>query len=63
MKVKVGDKIWDGSKQLVMVILSPADKLNIAKMLPDATMYCEGPDGTRDDEFQEFMKLEEEQGA
>jgi hypothetical protein len=44
MKVKVGDKIYDGKNEPVMVILSERDKKNIANMPPDATKYCVFPD-------------------
>ena len=40
MKVKVGNKIYDGEQEPVMVILSEGDKKNIANMHPDATKYC-----------------------
>lgn len=40
MKVKVGDTIYDGDKEPVMVILSDTDKDNIAKMDSDNTKYC-----------------------
>jgi len=43
MKVKVGNKIYDGEKEPVMVILTEADKQNIANMLPEATRYCAYP--------------------
>jgi hypothetical protein len=59
MKVKVGDKIWDGAEQLVMIILSPSDKWNISNMLPDCTRYCQGPEETTEKEFQEFMEVKE----
>lgn len=44
MKVKVGNKIYDGEREPVMVILTEADKKNIANMRPDATKYCQFPD-------------------
>ncbi len=40
MKVKVGDKIYDGENEPVMVILSEGEKEQIANMSPDATTYC-----------------------
>ena len=43
MKVKVGDKIYDGEEEPVMVILTEQDKLNITTMLPEATKYCSYP--------------------
>lgn len=43
MKVKVGDKIYSGNEQPVMVILTDADKENIASMHPKATRYTVFP--------------------
>jgi len=43
MKVKVGNKIYDGEKEPVMVILSKGEKEQIANMAPDATKYCVYP--------------------
>jgi hypothetical protein len=43
MKVKVGNKIYDGENEPVMVILSKSDRENIADMLPEATKYCSYP--------------------
>ena len=37
MKVKVGNKIYDGENEPVMVILSKGDKKNIANMIPSGT--------------------------
>jgi hypothetical protein len=43
MKVKVGNKIYDGKQEPIMVILSNKDKENIENMHPDATKYCMYP--------------------
>lgn len=43
MKIKVGNKVYDGEKEPVMVILTEQDKKNIANMLPEATRYCMYP--------------------
>lgn len=43
MKVKVGNKIYDGEKEPVMVILSDQDKRNIANMLPGCSKYVSFP--------------------
>lgn len=42
MKVKVGNKVYDGEKEPVMVILSESDKKNIAGMGRE-TKYCSYP--------------------
>lgn len=44
MKVRVGDTIYDGSKEPVMLILTDKDKENIRNMAPLATKYCQFPD-------------------
>lgn len=44
MKVKVGDKIYDGEMEPVMVILSKEDRENINSMTPEAKKYCSYPD-------------------
>ena len=45
MKVKVKDTIYDGNIEPVMIILSKADKRNIANMPADKTRYCSFPKG------------------
>jgi hypothetical protein len=40
MKVKVGNKVYDGEKEPIMVILTPSDKENIANMRVEDTKYC-----------------------
>lgn len=44
MKVKVGDRVYDGEHEPVMVILSEGEREQIANMLPEATKYCVYPD-------------------
>jgi hypothetical protein len=44
MKVKIGDKIYDGAVEPIMIILSKEDKKQITEMHPDATKYCQYPD-------------------
>ena len=46
MKVKIGDTIYDGQDQMVMVIMSDQDKYNIAHMARAAHAYCAAPNGT-----------------
>ena len=43
MKVKVGNTIYDGEREPVMVILTDQDKKNIANMDLEATKYCVYP--------------------
>lgn len=44
MLVKVKDKIYDGEKEPVMVILTKEEKREIKNMSSDATNYCSFPD-------------------
>jgi hypothetical protein len=45
MKVKVGNRIYDGNKEPVMVILTDRDKENIAGMIgTDNCLYCQYPE-------------------
>lgn len=60
MKVKVRGKVFDGSKEPVMVVLTKKDKENIANMLPEATKYCEFPDNYKEEDIKEYMKLKGE---
>ena len=43
MKVKVGNEIYDGEFEPVMVILSNGEKEQIANMAPEASKYCVYP--------------------
>ena len=58
LKVKVGDKIYDSSKEPVMVILTNNDKYNIVHMPKDYKKYCCYPAGLDEDKIKEFMKVE-----
>ena len=42
MKIKVGNKVYDGENEPVMVILSPKEKEQIANM-GDSKKYCVYP--------------------
>lgn len=43
MKVKVGDKIYDGNDEPVMVILTDQDKSLISNMSPYNNKFCSYP--------------------
>ena len=59
MKVKVGDKIYDGEVEPVMVILTDTDKENIANMLPECHKYCMYPNEVKDeDTIYKWMEVE-----
>ena len=53
-KKKIGDKVYDGDNEPVMVILSKKDKQNIADMPEDKTKYASFPDGFSDLEWHRF---------
>ena len=56
MKVKVGNKIYDGEKEPIMLILTDRDKLNITHMNPKSTKYAQFPNGRlNEDEINDFM--------
>ena len=55
MKIKIGNKIYDGEKEPVMVILTDQDKKNIFDMLPHCTKYSVYPDSYSIDEIKKWM--------
>jgi hypothetical protein len=59
MKVKIGKKIYDSSKEPIMVILSDSDKINISNMLEGSTKYCSYPDNTPAAEIKAFMEVKD----
>ena len=57
MKVKVGDKIYDGEEEPVMVILTEKDKDNLSKMLDECDRYCCYPDTIDEEVVEKWMKV------
>lgn len=58
MKIKVGDEIYDANDEIIMVILSKEDKINILNMDERATKYCAFPeDKYTDEEIEKFMEV------
>ena len=57
MKIKVGDKIYDGTDEPIMIILENQDKENIKNMPQDLTQYCIYPSFMNIDEVSEFMGI------
>lgn len=56
MKVKVGNKVYDGNIEPIMVILEDQDKINIGNMPKECHNYCQYPDGIlTDEELDKFM--------
>lgn len=56
MKVKVGNKIYDGENEPIMVILTQVDKMNIQNMGSKVEKYCEFPEGMSFDEAMKWRK-------
>lgn len=65
MKVKVGDKIYDGKNEPIMIILNKGEKQQIANMHPDATRYCQCPttEEWTDKKIEKWMEVEPEPDA
>ncbi len=55
MKVKVGDQVFDGQNQPVMVILSERDRENIRNMHPDSNAYASAPEDYGEEKLREWM--------
>ena len=61
MKVKVGNRIYDGAKEPIMVILEEWDKGNISRMLPEDSKYCQFPDSMHPKDIEEWMSVDTEE--
>lgn len=59
MKVKVGDMVYDGAVEPVMVILTDKDKENISSMSEHHHKYTSFPKGLSDNEVERFMEIKE----
>lgn len=55
MMVKVGNRVYSGSQEPVMVILRDQDRANIQNMVPGATSYCVFPDHWSVDDIRAWM--------
>lgn len=58
MKIKVGNKTYDGNDTPIMVILENRDKENIKNMLSHCTKYCVFPDSYHFDDIEKWMSTE-----
>lgn len=56
LKVKIGSKIHDSSKEPIMLILSDEDKFNISHMEMANNRYCSFPDDMDKNKAKEFME-------
>lgn len=64
MKIKIGNKVYDGEKEPVMIILSNGEKEQIQNMHSDCTKYCVYPnsDYWKENDFEkikQWMKTDE----
>ena len=55
MKVMIDKHIYDGKKEIVMIILTDEDKTNIRNMDKDCNIYCEYPDEANTNKVVELM--------
>ena len=56
MKVKIKNKVYDGKKEPVMIIVSGAERKQIASMDPRCSRYCQFPeDKCTIDEIKKWM--------
>jgi len=44
MKVKIGDKVYDGKEVPIMLLLNKGEREQIAEMHPACTRYCMYPE-------------------
>ena len=54
MKVKIGDVVYDVKDQIIALLLSPLDRLNIIAMKPNSDTFMVGPGGTTLEEMEKF---------
>lgn len=60
MKVKIGNEIYDSSKEPIMLILTDIDKDLISRMHPKAFKYCAFPDTWQENEIKKWMAVYDE---
>ena len=58
MRVKVGNRIYDGLEEPVMVILTKVDKQRISEMAKEDTRYCCFPNEMSPGEIDLWMKAD-----
>lgn len=57
MEVKIGNKIYSGDDEPIMVILNDKDKENISKMNSKSWKYCVHPNNMPREKVAEFMGI------
>lgn len=63
MLVRVGNRIYNPEREPVTLILSEADKANIAAMHPDCYRYTAFPEHLSKEDLNTFMNNEPKQGG
>ncbi len=58
MRIKVGNKWYDGNVTPIIVELSDGDRANITMMPKDKTKYCMAPDTIENDSLRAWMRDE-----
>ena len=59
MRIKIGDKVYNGTQEPVMVIFTESDKRNIERLLAnDLTKYAQFPDGMSEEAMDAFMQVD-----
>lgn len=61
MKVKIKNRIYSSEEEPIMLILTDADKENIANMDEDAEKYCEFPDNISNVDIRKFMCIKKKE--
>ncbi len=46
MKIKIGDTVYDSSKEPILLILTPMERLDIIAMPPGVDKYVSSPEGS-----------------
>jgi hypothetical protein len=56
--VKIGNKIYDSTKEPILLVFGAQDKININNMPIEYMKYCSYPDSANIEDIKKFMNLE-----
>lgn len=59
MKVKIGDKIFDSEETPILLILDNDEIKHMQNMADNNHKYCSFPDDSKDEDIEEFMRVDE----
>lgn len=59
MKVKIGDKIFDSEETPILLILDNEEIKHMQNMADNNHKYCSFPDDSKDEDIEEFMRVDE----